>query len=102
MRPELSSSAWRRAPSLRGAENPTAMPPHIARQCTPPNRPASSAPPSTSRSRGIARPPGFFVVGEDVERRRLDVLELAAAHGPRKREHRDAEQYHRDRDQREQ
>src|SRR5262245_33463392 len=75
------------------------MPPLIARQCTPPNRPASSAPPSTSRSTGIALALQRVVVGKDVQRRGLDVLELAAAHRPGEGEHGDGKQHQRDRDE---
>src|SRR4249919_3154991 len=99
MRPALSMSAWRSAPSPRGAAKPTAMPPHIARQCTPPNRPASNAAPSASRSTGIAWTLWCVVVGQDVERRRLDVLELSAAHRPGEEQHGEAEQQQGDRDQ---
>src|SRR5690606_1077151 len=73
------------------AEKPVAMPPHMAAQCTPPIRPASRAAPSMSQSIGIAlRGRGLAVrtagrrciVAEDVDRRGVEVFELALADRP--------------------
>src|SRR5690554_3813637 len=57
------------------------MPPHIAAQCTPPIRPASSAAPRVSQSIGIAAW-RWCLVAQNVDCRRVEILELAAANGP--------------------
>src|SRR3970040_1670418 len=99
MRPRWGSSA--RSQSAQGeveagdsVENPVAMPPHIAAQCTPPIRPVSSAAPAVSQSIGLPEMAPLaigarvhlgavvLVVAQDVDRRGVEVVELTAAHRP--------------------
>src|SRR5688572_5681090 len=70
------------------AENPVAIPPHIAAQCAPPSSPLSDAAPSVSQSIAIARVlarRGQRLLSQDVDGRRVEIIELAASYGPDER-----------------
>src|SRR5690606_6831523 len=119
MRPALACQATVRAGPAAMAWKPVAMPPHITAQCRPPSRPAVSAASRVGRSpasvmameswrrrAALAWPPKrrgrAVVVLEDVEGRRVEVVELAALDRPHEGGDGRAQQHQADRDQQQQ
>src|SRR5574343_1305442 len=106
MRPKFSAKACGNADSLPWPLSEAAMPPHISAQCAPPVSPVSNAADSTRKSTGIAGfrlvPARLAVVGQDVERGGVEVLELALAHRPEERRHGQRQQHQGNRNQRQQ
>src|SRR6516165_3695708 len=72
------------------------MPPHIARQWVLPKNPASNAVRNVSSCIGrspCGRRGRTVIVEQDLQRRRVEVIELAASHRPEERPHRYPEQH---------